>query len=64
MEYVNGGELFFHLSQDRVFTEDRTRFYGGEITLAIQYLHELGVVYRDLKVSNEIINMSCTHCMH
>ena len=54
MEYVNGGELFFHLSRERVFTEDRTRFYGAEITLAIQYLHELGVVYRDLKVNNDI----------
>ena len=50
MEYVNGGELFFHLSRERVFSEDRTRFYGAEIILAIQYLHELGIVYRDLKV--------------
>lgn len=51
MEYVNGGELFFHLSRERVFSEDRTRFYGAEITMAIQYLHKLGVIYRDLKVS-------------
>lgn len=50
MEYVRGGELFFHLSRERVFSEDRTRFYGAEITLGIQYLHKLGVVYRDLKV--------------
>ena len=50
MEYVNGGELFFHLSRERVFTESRTRFYGAEISLAIEYLHSLGVVYRDLKV--------------
>lgn len=51
MEYVNGGELFFHLSRERVFSENRTRFYGAEITLAVEYLHNLGVVYRDLKVS-------------
>ena len=50
MEYVRGGELFFHLSRERVFSEDRTRFYGAEISLGIQYLHQLGVVYRDLKV--------------
>ena len=50
MEYVNGGELFFHLSRERVFSEERTRFYGAEITLAIQYLHKMGIVYRDLKV--------------
>ena len=50
MEYVNGGELFFHMSNDKIFTEARTRFYGAEIILAIQYLHDQGIIYRDLKV--------------
>lgn len=35
MQYVNGGELFFHLSRDRVFSEERTRFYGAEIISAL-----------------------------
>lgn len=56
MEYVNGGELFFHLSRERIFSEERTRFYGAEITLAIQYLHELGIIYRDLKLENLLID--------
>lgn len=51
MEYVNGGELFFHLSRERVFSEDRTRFYGAEIVSALGYLHENGIIYRDLKVT-------------
>lgn len=51
MEYVNGGELFFHLSRERVFSEERTRFYGAEIISALGYLHENNIVYRDLKVS-------------
>uniref|UniRef100_A0A8C2WXV0 non-specific serine/threonine protein kinase n=1 Tax=Cyclopterus lumpus TaxID=8103 RepID=A0A8C2WXV0_CYCLU len=50
MEYANGGELFFHLSRERVFTEDRARFYGAEIVSALEYLHSQDVVYRDLKV--------------
>uniref|UniRef100_A0A8C5HA23 non-specific serine/threonine protein kinase n=1 Tax=Gouania willdenowi TaxID=441366 RepID=A0A8C5HA23_GOUWI len=51
MEYANGGELFFHLTRDRVFSEERARFYGAEIVLALDYLHaERNVVYRDLKV--------------
>nr|XP_036847375.1 RAC-alpha serine/threonine-protein kinase isoform X2 [Manis javanica] len=51
MEYANGGELFFHLSRERVFPEDRARFYGAEIVSALDYLHsEKNVVYRDLKV--------------
>lgn len=50
MEYVNGGELFFHLSRERLFGEERTRFYGAEIISALGYLHEQGIIYRDLKV--------------
>ena len=56
MEYVNGGELFFHLSKERVFSEDRTRFYGAEIISALAYLHEHNIVYRDLKVGYGIRN--------
>lgn len=45
-------QLFFHLSRDRVFSEDRARFYGAEIVSALDYLHaERNVVYRDLKVA-------------
>ena len=43
-------KLFFHLSRERVFTEDRARFYGAEIVSALKYLHSRDVVYRDLKV--------------
>lgn len=50
MEYVNGGELFFHLSRERIFPEERTRFYGAEILSALDYLHSRGIIYRDLKV--------------
>lgn len=54
MEYVNGGELFFHLSRERVFSEERTKFYGAEIISALGYLHENNIVYRDLKVSRHV----------
>ena len=44
-------QLFFHLSLERVFTEERARFYGAEIVSALEYLHSRDVVYRDIKVS-------------
>ncbi|XP_065052422.1 RAC-gamma serine/threonine-protein kinase-like [Rhopilema esculentum] len=56
MEYVNGGELFFHLSRERVFSEERSRFYGAEITCAVKYLHERNIVYRDLKLENLLLD--------
>ena len=56
MEYVNGGELFFHLRHFRVFGEDRTRFYGAEIISALGYLHSHGIIYRDLKLENLLLD--------
>jgi RAC serine/threonine-protein kinase len=56
MEYVNGGELFFHLSKEKAFSEDRTRFYGAEIISAIGYLHQNGIIYRDLKLENLLLD--------
>jgi RAC serine/threonine-protein kinase len=48
MEYVNGGELFFHIGREKRFTEERVRFYAAEILLALNYLHQKGIVYRYL----------------
>lgn len=56
MEYVNGGELFFHLRRSRIFGEDRTRFYGAEIISALGYLHSQGIIYRDVKLENLLLD--------
>ncbi|KPJ04674.1 RAC serine/threonine-protein kinase [Papilio xuthus] len=56
MEYANGGELFFHLSRERAFSEERTRFYGAEIVSALGYLHAEGIIYRDLKLENLLLD--------
>lgn len=56
MEYANGGELFFHLSRVRSFSKDRTRFYGAEIVSALGYLHAEGIIYRDLKLENLLLD--------
>lgn len=31
LDYVNGGELFYHLQREKRFAEDRVRFYGAEV---------------------------------
>jgi len=56
LEYVNGGELFFHLQKCRVFGEARSRFYAAEITSALTYLHSNNVIYRDLKPENILLD--------
>jgi serine/threonine protein kinase len=55
MDYVNGGELYYHLHKEKKFTEDRAKFYSAELLLAIEYLHSLGIVYRDLKLENILL---------
>eukprot|EP01117_Protostelium_nocturnum_P020434 TRINITY_DN918_c0_g2_i1.p1 TRINITY_DN918_c0_g2~~TRINITY_DN918_c0_g2_i1.p1 ORF type:complete len:455 (-),score=106.78 TRINITY_DN918_c0_g2_i1:124-1488(-) len=52
MDFVNGGEMFFHLQKDKRFSEERSRFYAAEILLALEHLHANGIIYRDLKPEN------------
>ena len=58
MEYISGGELFTQLRRVQRFTEHTARFYACEIILALQYLHEHNIVYRDLKPENLLIDSS------
>ena len=39
IDFLNGGELFFHLRQESRFNEERARFYAAEIVLALECLH-------------------------
>ena len=55
LDYCPGGELFYHLGKAKKFSEDRARFYAAEITLALEYLHKKGIVYRDLKPENVLL---------
>jgi serine/threonine protein kinase len=56
LDYCAGGELFFHLGKLGKFPEPRARFYAAEITLAISYVHELDIIYRDLKPENVLLD--------
>jgi len=53
---MRGGELFFHLRNERRFPELRVKFYAGQIALGIGHLHNNKIIYRDLKPENILMD--------
>jgi len=56
LEYCPGGELFNILLKRRRLSENQAMFYSSQVLLALEYLHENGIVYRDLKPENVVID--------
>ncbi|CAL8999362.1 unnamed protein product [Prunus brigantina] len=56
-DYYPGGELFVLLDRQptKVLKEDSVRFYVAEVVVALEYLHCLGIIYRDLKPENVLL---------
>ncbi|ERN04491.1 hypothetical protein AMTRI_Chr05g62350 [Amborella trichopoda] len=57
MEYCPGGDLLSlrQRQPSRRFTISAARFYAAEVLLALEYLHMMGVVFRDLKPENVLV---------
>ncbi|PON79588.1 Phosphorylase kinase, gamma catalytic subunit [Trema orientale] len=57
MEFCSGGNLHSlrQKQPNKHFTEEAARFYASEVLLALEYLHMLGIVYRDLKPENVLV---------
>lgn len=54
-DYINGGDLFFHISKLGNLSERDALFYGAQILLGLEYLHANNVLYRDLKPENILL---------
>eukprot|EP00042_Codosiga_hollandica_P053321 m.696079 g.696079 ORF g.696079 m.696079 type:complete len:1114 (+) comp58672_c0_seq12:832-4173(+) len=55
MEYSHGGDLLGHIQQN-VFDEIRGSFYGACVVLGLKFLHDGGIIYRDLKLDNLLLD--------
>jgi len=63
LDYINGGELFYHLKKEGRFAENRVKLYAAEIASALDHLHKLDIVYRDLKPENILLDSEGHICI-
>ena len=59
LDYCGGGELFFHLGKVGRFPEERAKFYAAQITLALEYVHSLDIIYRYVRAY--VLTHICSH---
>ena len=55
-DFMQGGELFYHLHNETRFSESKTKFYLCELVLALSHLHKNKIIYRDLKPENILLD--------
>ncbi len=56
MQWVPGGELYFHMDKHRTFTEPFARFYAACVVIGLAHMHDKNILYRDLKPENLLMD--------
>ena len=55
MDYLSGGDLRFHISRHKKFSEEQTRFFICGLILSLEYIHSNNIIHRDIKPENLVL---------
>ena len=55
LDYLQGGSLFDFITDKRDIYEDQISSVAGQLLLAVEYMHKIGIIHRDLKIDNILI---------
>ena len=57
-DFMQGGDMFYHLHAQKKFDEEKSKFYAIELILGLEFLHKNNMIYRDLKPENILMDSS------
>ncbi|EGR31045.1 protein kinase domain protein, partial [Ichthyophthirius multifiliis] len=56
MDFMEGGDLRYHIAKQKRFTEEQTKFFVVNILLGLEYLHKRNIIHRDIKPENLVLD--------
>ena len=56
MDMLSGGDLRYHISRYRRFSEEQTRFFIACMVYTLEYIHGNNVIHRDIKPENLVLD--------